>query len=124
MAYRIRIWPALSVSFQTLHLAPEGMRGLEVGENDMDNPEECTVTASGDLWLQRYTNRPAELEALSMQELFTQYSWVNKQWHRRCALTDVVLCTLPRYSPDPSGNKYKEYRQTKVLLHHSFRSKK
>ncbi|KAJ7070485.1 hypothetical protein C8F01DRAFT_1076997 [Mycena amicta] len=75
-------YPTLSVSFQTLHLAPEGMRGLEVGENDMDNPEECTVTASGDLWLQRYTNRPAELEALSMQELFTQYSWVNKQWHR------------------------------------------
>ncbi len=115
-----------SVSFQSLNLSKDGSsRPLQEDPDPEDAPVpegEPARAVTTESWLQRYMNRPNELEELSVQELFARYSWRNHGWRRRRDSTTVILRVYPRYSPNPEDPQYEQYCRTKVLLHHPFRS--
>ena len=117
-----------SVSFQTFNLSSDGgyrelrLRDPEVGDEmeGVDVQENPLVTDNS--WLQRYMKRPPEMEDLSIYDVMTKYTWKKSNWRKKRSTTHVVLRVYPRFSPNPEDDRYEEYCQIKIILHHSFRN--
>ncbi|KAF9536267.1 hypothetical protein CPC08DRAFT_590772, partial [Agrocybe pediades] len=118
-----------SSSFKTIYIGAEGSF-REIGEQQADNETsaeeqmegvgERTVTKES--WLQRYSNRPPEMEDLSLEQVMTKYAWRKSTWKKTRDSTDQVLRVYPRFSPNPEDERYEDYCRTKVILHHPFRN--
>jgi hypothetical protein len=118
-----------SVTFQTLYIGAEG--GFrELGTNDDGSDEAQLAAAEGEedravtdeSSIQRYMKRPPAIEALSIHDVLTKYTWRNSEWRKGKEKTDVVLRVYPRFSPNPEDDRYEDFCRTKVLLHHPFRN--
>jgi ATP-dependent DNA helicase PIF1 len=114
-----------SATFKTVYIGPDGSnRELAVQDPDAElaaggGEDENLVT--DDSWIQRYMNRSPEMEALSLQDVLTKYSWRKSKWCTKRDKTKTVLRVYPRFSPNPEDEHYEDYCRTKVILHHPFR---
>ncbi|KAJ7769637.1 hypothetical protein DFH07DRAFT_714431, partial [Mycena maculata] len=101
-----------SVSFQTLFLDKEGsMRELEDEDEEALEGDDTDEGGGG----------RRNMQQLSLQEVFEQYTWRRNEWRKRRKSNNVVVRTFPRYSPNPENELYDDYCRTKVILHHPFR---
>ena len=70
--------------------------------------------------LQKYWDRPVELENLSLFQLYLGYKFYNGKW-TRCERENVVRI-WPRPSPQRDGPQWNEFCHIKIILHISHRS--
>jgi hypothetical protein len=108
-----------SRTFVILNLNNESHRwlcGTEI-ENVMPNSDVGRTERSP---VQKYWDRPVELENLSMFQLYLGYKFYNGKW-KRCEREDVVHI-WPRPSPQRNGPQWNEFCRIKVILHVSHRS--
>ena len=95
--------------FVSLNLNKETSRwlcgtGNENGDSFPANSEAGRTVQSP---LQKYWNRPTELEDLSLFQLYLKYNLWNSQW-KRCKRDNIVRI-WPRSSPHRNGSQWEEY---------------
>ena len=117
----------ISATFQTLYIGTEGgFRELATRNNSVDEAQlavtegEDDRPVTDDSSIQRYMKRPPAMETLPIHDVLTRYSWRKSEWRKRKEKTNVIVRVYPRFSPNPEDNHYKDFCQTKVLLHHPF----
>lgn len=113
-----------SVSFQNVYLGADGsmrqlasedaLEGMELTVNDGDQR-----SVTGKSILQRYMERPPDMNDMSLHDVLTGYTWNKSRWRKR-RQQNVIVRAYPRFSPDPDDDNYEDYCRTKVHLHHPF----
>ncbi|EXX69416.1 Pif1p [Rhizophagus irregularis DAOM 197198w] len=108
-----------SRTFVILNLNNESHQWLcETGiENVMPNSDVGRTERSP---VQKYWDRPVELENLSMFQLYLEYKFYNGKW-KRCECENVVHI-WPRPSPQRNGPQWNEFCRIKIILHVPHRS--
>ena len=119
-----------STTFQTIYIGADGGYRL-LGTDDVAETGEGDVAATGEgddnamattkSTLQRYMERPLDMEDLSLQDVLTKYSWIKSVWRKKRDKTDIVLRVYPRFSPNPEDVNYDDFCRTRIILHHPFR---
>jgi hypothetical protein len=108
-----------SRNFVSLNLNKEANRQLrDSNENDPNN-ENNGIMKTEPSPLQKYCNRPAEFEELSLFKLYQQYKLVKGNWVE-CPGENVVRI-WPCPSPIRNGPQWEEFCRVKVLLHVRYR---
>ncbi|CAG8585009.1 28357_t:CDS:2 [Racocetra persica] len=103
--------------FITLNLNKEAPRWLCSSGNE----NEASYSANGEIGqtirspLQKYWDRPAEFEDLSLFQLYLRYIFWNSQW-KQCDHENIV-CIWPHPPLQRNGPQWEEYCRVKVLLH-------
>jgi len=70
--------------------------------------------------LNKYWNRPSELEEISLFKLYLTYKYVSGKW-KQCKNESIVR-VRPRPSPLRNGDQWEEFCRVKVILHVQHRS--
>lgn len=79
------------------------------------------VTSKSDL--DRYCERPPEMEDLSLNTVLREYRWEKKKYVRRRDHDNLpILRVWPRLPPNPEGETFEEWCRSKLTLHHPFRN--
>jgi hypothetical protein len=93
----------------------------QVRDNDKNetNEEGKGIMKTEPSPLQKYCNRPTELEELSLFRLYLQYKLVKGIWDK-CNNENIVR-VWPRPSPIRDGPQWEEFCRIKVLLHVRYR---
>ena len=69
--------------------------------------------------VQKYCNRPAKLDKISLFQLYQKYKLIKGKW-AKCANENIVRI-WPRPSPIRNGPQWEEFCRVKVLLHVRYR---
>src|SRR5205085_1455743 len=107
-----------SRNFVSLNLNKETNRQLRDDESDPNNEHEGTAKTDPSP-IQRYCNRPTDLEEVSLFKLYLQYKLVKGNWVK-CDNENIVR-VWPRPSPLRNGTQWEEFCRIKVILHVHYR---
>jgi ATP-dependent DNA helicase PIF1 len=101
--------------FITLNLNKEAPRWLRGTGNETGFSENNEVGRTIQSPLQKYWNRPVELEDLSLFRLYLRYYFWNGQWKQ--SKRENIVRIWPRPLPQRNGPQWEEFCRVKVLLH-------
>ena len=107
-----------SRTFVSLNLSTESARWIRDIGRGGDGQDFATIKDVGCTTqspLQKYWNRPNELEEISLFMLYQTYKNVNIHWKK--IEKENIVRIWPRPSPLRNGQQWKEFCRMKVLLH-------